>query len=162
MFKEQKEKNVTIDKLSKKADWTENCELKRGSTICVVESPIHRQVKRKRKLLQSPLKSILKENLLEGIAETRECQRKPNGLGFSPNKKGKTNCSAHFFLVNGPANELRVSLLLSILAHTHTQIHPCIHTCVFACAIGKSFSPPILFASFRCHCCWSLKICVRK
>lgn len=54
MFNEQKEKNVTIDKLSKKADWTENCELKRGSAICVVESPIYRQGKRKRKLLQSP------------------------------------------------------------------------------------------------------------
>lgn len=143
MFKEQKEKNVTIDKLSKKADWTENCELKRGSIICVVESPIHRQVKRKRKLLQSPLKSILKENLLEGIAETRECQRKPNGLGFSPNKKGKTNCSAHFFLVNGPANELRVSLLLSILAHTHTHTDTSLYPHMrFRLCHRKKFFPP--------------------
>lgn len=153
---------MTIDKLSKKADWTENCELKRGSIICVVESRIYRQVKRKRKLLQSPLKSILKENLLEGIAETRECQRKPNGLGSVQTRKGKLIAVLIFSLLMGLQTSFEFpSFYRSLHTHTHTDTSLYPHMRFRLCH-RKKFFPPILFASFRCHCCWSLKICVRK
>jgi len=71
-------KNVAFDGLGKKLiGWQKKrAKLKQGPAhMCVGELPIRRQVKRKRKLLQSLLKSILKVNLLG------ESPKQENGNG---------------------------------------------------------------------------------